>query len=116
MKNRPGFRCCVCGQPATLHEVAKGCDRRPFGIRHHIQLPLCSEHHDVAHGKYGMSQNHDVFYTHWLVGKRFELYWIDRIYGENEYNRIMPLVKQRDHAELEKTDSERLKRLMEYCE
>jgi hypothetical protein len=107
MKNRHGFKCCVCSQPATLHEVAKGRGVRvEYGIRHHLQLPLCAEHHKEAHN----------------VGKRifeggvFEIVWFEELYGHGEYGMILAHVNQRNHAELEKTDSDRLKRLMEYCE
>lgn len=100
MKNRPGFRCIVCGHPATLHEVAKAGDRVPFGIRHHIQIPACEVHH--------------VPYFHGVGGLDREWFWFDRMHGSGEYRNVMRLVSQRNHAELEKTDSEREKRLMEY--
>lgn len=96
------WRCCVCLKDATLHEVAKGGDRRPFGIRHHIQLPACIDHH--------------VPFFHGVGGLERECKYYDKIYGLGEYGRTMFLVTQRNHSELEKTDAERLKLLMEYSD
>lgn len=102
MKNRPGFRCIVCGHPATLHEVAKGGDRVPFGIRHHIQLPACEAHH--------------VPFFHGVGGMERECEYFDAMHGKGAYSRAMLLVEQRNHSALAKGDDARREKLMEYLD
>jgi hypothetical protein len=44
--------CAVCGTPTqTLHECFFGRGNRNICIDYNLQVPLCPEHHDMAHGK-----------------------------------------------------------------
>jgi hypothetical protein len=106
--NRYNWRCLLCQKPgSTLHEIFFGRGiREQYGIRHHLQAPLCKYHHDCAHGNDATCHSGNM---DWFQNDLCERLGIDR-------DATKALIFARDHATLEKGDEARLKRLMEYCE
>ena len=46
------YHCCICGSDTTqLHEIIFGSANRKICIEYNLQVPLCSKHHDISHGK-----------------------------------------------------------------
>lgn len=46
------YACCVCDTPTTtLHELFFGKHYKPLCIEFNLQVPICAECHNSAHGK-----------------------------------------------------------------
>lgn len=50
MKPRGTFQCAICQRPTTkLHELVPGRGNRQVCVDYNVQLPLCLDHHLLAH-------------------------------------------------------------------
>ena len=78
------WKCCICNKhTSTLHEVFFGRGNRDICINHNLQVPLCPECHDNAHGKGASSITQDEYKY-----KFSAILGIDKEYAEREVKMV----------------------------